>query len=139
VMRICPRKKNRELRAVRGLGHWSARGSPYRSWGITLVTHVIRARRVSMHARVSTYELAPDKIDQAISTFRDAMGELDAMQEAVVLVDRSTGRAMTITYWENEQAAIDSREAADRVRSGATESASGSITSVEEFEVARKE
>jgi hypothetical protein len=34
---------------------------------------------------------------------------------------------------------MDSREAADRVRSGATESASGSITSVEEFEVALKE
>ena len=61
------------------------------------------------------------------------------MQEAVVLVDRSTGRAMTVTYWENEQAAVDSREAADRVRSSSTESASGCITSVEEFEVAPKE
>jgi heme-degrading monooxygenase HmoA len=92
-----------------------------------------------MHARVSTYELPPENIDQAIGLFRDAMGELDAMQEGVFLVDRGTGRAMTITYWEDEQAAMDSREAADRVRSGATESASGSITSVEEFEVALKE
>jgi heme-degrading monooxygenase HmoA len=92
-----------------------------------------------MHARVSTYEFTSDKIDEAVSRFRDAMGELDAMQEGVVLVDRSTGRAMTITYWESEQAAVESREAANRVRTDAAEAASGSVTSVEEFEVALKE
>jgi heme-degrading monooxygenase HmoA len=92
-----------------------------------------------MHARVSTYEFTSDKIDEAVSRFRDAMGELDAMQEGVVLVDRSTGRAMTITYWESEQAAVESREAANRVRSDAAEAAAGSVASVEEFEVALKE
>jgi heme-degrading monooxygenase HmoA len=92
-----------------------------------------------IHARVSTYEFTSDKIDEAVSRFRDAMGELDAMQEGVVLVDRSTGRAMTITYWESEQAAVESREAANRVRSDAAEAAAGSVASVEEFEVALKE
>jgi heme-degrading monooxygenase HmoA len=92
-----------------------------------------------MQARVSSYEFAPDKIDEAVGRFRDAMGELDAMQEGVVLVDRSSGRAMTITYWQSEEAAAESREVANRVRSDATERASGSVTSVEEFEVALKE
>jgi hypothetical protein len=46
---------------------------------------------------------------------------------------------MTITFWESEQAAAESREAANRVRSAATERAGGSVTSMQEFEVALKE
>jgi heme-degrading monooxygenase HmoA len=92
-----------------------------------------------MHARVSTYQLDPNRIDEAVTQFRDAMGELEAMQEGVLLVDRSTGKGITITYWESEQAAAESRETATRVRSAAAESAGGSVTSVEEFEVAMKE
>ena len=93
-----------------------------------------------MHARVSTYQF-PDttNIDEAVSVFQQGIRELPGPQEAVLLVDRNTGKAMTITFWESEQAVIESREAADRVRSEATGRARGEITSVEEFEVALKE
>ena len=92
-----------------------------------------------MHARVSTYQFANDKIDEAVSAFEEAMNQIDAMQEGVVLVDRTSGKAMTITFWESEQAAIESREEANRVRSDAAGRGSGEITSVEEFEVALKQ
>jgi hypothetical protein len=92
-----------------------------------------------MHARVSTYQFDPTKVDEAVTHFRDAMGELDAMHEGVVLVDRSTGKGMTITYWESPEAAAESRDTANRLRSGAAERAGGSVTSVEEFEVAVKD
>lgn len=91
-----------------------------------------------MHARVSTYQFAPDAVDRAIEQFEQAMGELDEMKEGVVLVDRASGKGMTITYWESEEALTSSRQAADRVRGAAARAASGSIQSVEEYEVGLK-
>lgn len=88
-----------------------------------------------MHARVSTYQFAPDAIDKASEQFDSAMNELDDMKRAVLLVDRTTGKGMTITFWENEETLASSRQAADRVRSAATQAARGSIESVEEYEV----
>jgi hypothetical protein len=91
-----------------------------------------------VHARVSTYQFPPDRIDAALDEFEFALSDesLEAMRDSVILVDRSSGKAMTITYWETQEAAAASREAATRVRSRATESASGAIQSIEEFEVA---
>jgi hypothetical protein len=92
-----------------------------------------------MRARVSMYQFDPNRIDAAISRFESAMSDPDLTpEEAVILVDRSSGKGITITYWENEEAAVASREAANRLRAGATESAGGTIESVEEFEVALK-
>ena len=88
-----------------------------------------------MHARVSTYQFPPDAIDKASEQFDSAMSELDDMKRAVLLVDRTTGKGMTITFWESEETLASSRQAADRVRSAATQAASGSIESVEEYEV----
>ena len=88
-----------------------------------------------MHARVSTYQFAPDAIDKASEQFDSAMNELDDMKGAVLLVDRTTGKGMTITYWESQETLASSRQAADRVRSAAAQAASGSIESVEEYEV----
>jgi hypothetical protein len=93
-----------------------------------------------VHARVSTYQLQPDRIETAIGEFDSAMSDPALKpEEAVLLVDRSSGKAMTITFWKDEEAAVASREAADRLRSRAAESAAGSIESVEEFEVAMKQ
>lgn len=88
-----------------------------------------------MHARVSTYQFAPDTIDKAAEQFDSAMSELDEMKSAVLLVDRTSGKGMTITYWDDEGALVSSRQAADRVRNAAAQAASGSIVSVEEYEV----
>jgi hypothetical protein len=43
---------------------------------------------------------------------------------------------MTITYWESEQAMQGSAADADEVREGAASAASGSVESVEGYEVA---
>ncbi len=89
-----------------------------------------------MHARVSTYQFPPDAIDQASEQFEGALNELDeTLQRAVLLVDRTTGKAMTVTFWENKETLVSSRQDADRVRSAATQAGGGSIESVEEYEV----
>lgn len=88
-----------------------------------------------MHARVSTYQFAPDTIDKASEQFDSAMNELDELKGAVLLVDRTTGKGMTVTFWEDEETLASSRQTADRVRSAAAQAASGSVQSVEEYEV----
>ena len=90
-----------------------------------------------MNTRVSRYQFQPDRIENAMGDFESAISDSNLEPaEAVILVDRSSGKTMTITFWENEEAVAASREAANRLRSRATESAGGSIESVEEFEVA---
>jgi hypothetical protein len=94
-----------------------------------------------MHARVSTYTFRTEAIDDNIDRFRAALQAtgLEEMTEGVLLVDRATGKAITITFWEDEDALTRTRQAADAARGGAVGPAGGSIDSVEEYEVALKE
>jgi heme-degrading monooxygenase HmoA len=92
-----------------------------------------------MHARVSTYRFDPSGADELVSAFESGIGAIEdeeGMQGAYLLVDRTSGKAMTMTLWESEGALTASAAAADRIRSGATESARGTIESVESYEVA---
>ena len=91
-----------------------------------------------MHARVSTYRFPPDGVDGAVREFENAVPNVQQMEGnkgAVLLVDRMSGKGMTITYWESEQAMQGSAGAADEVREGAASAARGSIESVESYEV----
>ena len=91
-----------------------------------------------MYARVSTYRSTGERADEAVSAFQNALGSIRDMQgvrDAYLLVDRESGKAMTITLWESEEAVRASSEAADRVRGEAAESFGGSIESVEIYEV----
>ncbi len=91
-----------------------------------------------MHARVSTYQFDAADVDDAIRSFENAIGQVQSMeggQGGVFLFDRQSGKAISITYWESEDAVRASAEAADRVRGQATEAARGSIQSVETYEV----
>jgi heme-degrading monooxygenase HmoA len=92
-----------------------------------------------MHARVSTYELAPDKLDEGIRGFREAMDRiraLNGLQEAYVLIDRENGQAVTITLWDTADSMVSSRVAASRARSDAARAADGEVKSSCEYEIA---
>ena len=95
-----------------------------------------------MHARVSTYELAPEKLDDGIRGFREAtdrIRQLEGIQEVFVLVDRENGQAVTITLWEDAQTMTSSRVAASRARSDAARTADGEVKSSCEYEVVIRE
>ena len=95
-----------------------------------------------MHARVSTYELPLDKVEDGIRGFREATDrilELDGNQEVFVLVDRENGQAVTITLWNDAQAMAASRVAASRARSDAARAADGEVKSSCEYEVVIRE
>jgi heme-degrading monooxygenase HmoA len=92
-----------------------------------------------MHARVSTYEGDPDKLVQGFDSVRTAFGEMDGFSKAYFLVDRSGGRAISITLWDSEDALNASVERANQMRDKATDQADASTQSVDHYEVALTE
>lgn len=93
-----------------------------------------------MHARVSTFDIPKDKIDDDIALSRDqitrAVRELRGSRGVYYLVDRDRGRTMAVTLWEDAEAMRESEEAAARIREEGTAEEGGTIVSVERFEVA---
>jgi heme-degrading monooxygenase HmoA len=92
-----------------------------------------------MHARVSFYEgVAQQDVDAAVRAFENAVGsvqEMDGNKGATLLVDRASGKAITITYWDTEEQLRSSAEQADRIRKQAADAGGLSIRSVESYEV----
>lgn len=92
-----------------------------------------------MYARVSTYDGGVEDYDASLDAMRsDIAPRVRAMEGSVGLlsmIDRSTGRALSITLWESEEAMAASREAANQVRSQAAASMGSRIVDVTEFEV----
>jgi heme-degrading monooxygenase HmoA len=91
-----------------------------------------------MFARVSRYEVEPDRIDDAIEGFReasDALGQLDGALGGYLLVDPETGNSITITLWESRAALEGSDTKAASLRRNAMEASGGSVQSVEKYDV----
>ena len=79
--------------------------------------------------RVSTYQFSGEDLAANVDRFREALRSagLEDMKEGVLLIDRSTGKALTITCREDEAALARSRHAAESARRGATDAAGGAI------------
>ena len=92
-----------------------------------------------MHARITTIEGLPDKLDDATRHVREntlpQLRQMDGFQGFVALGDRQSGRLLGVTFWENEEALRATEEAASSVRSGAAEAAGGTVAGVEQYEV----
>jgi heme-degrading monooxygenase HmoA len=91
-------------------------------------------------ARVSTYQGDPGQIDAGLSYAREnilpRVQQVDGFEGVYYLVDRESGKALSITLWESEEAMRASEEAADRLRGESAEAASATVESVERYEVA---
>jgi heme-degrading monooxygenase HmoA len=92
-----------------------------------------------MQARVNTFEGPPEGLEASMADVREhilpACEAIPGFTGMVVLVDRTTGRSLAITFWESEAALRESEKAASKIR---TESADGHrerVVSVERFEV----
>ena len=92
-----------------------------------------------MFARVSTYQFPADQADQGVEAFNRAvepLRQMSGVKSAYFLLDRASGKALSITLWESEEALTASEQAADRLRSDAAGSAGGTVQGVERYEVA---
>ncbi|MEX0629144.1 MAG: hypothetical protein WEE67_01750 [Chloroflexota bacterium] len=68
-----------------------------------------------------------------------AAGQLAGFQGVLSLIDRATGKSITITLWQDEETMRASEEAANRLRTQSAEAAGESVVSVERYEVALSE
>jgi heme-degrading monooxygenase HmoA len=89
-----------------------------------------------MHARLTTYT-APD-IDKFVSGFQgagEALSQIPGQAGAFVLVDRESGKALTLSLWETQDALQSSREGPNESRDQAIADAAASVESIAEYEV----
>jgi len=93
-----------------------------------------------MHARVSSYQSPPEQVTDAAVDYSKAnilprVFEMDGNRGAIFLMDRETGKTMTITLWDSEEAMRASEEKANQFRGDAAQTTSGNVRNVERFEV----
>lgn len=72
-----------------------------------------------MFARTSTWAGIPealDKWDAGVATVRPFVSSLEGNAGAFFLIDRAGGRALTLTLWKTEAAALASDAFADQSR-----------------------
>jgi heme-degrading monooxygenase HmoA len=78
-----------------------------------------------MHARVSTIYGTTEQGDTGMRTFRDellpTLKQTEGCKGAALLTNRSTGKTVAITLWEDEQAMQASEEAANALRQQAAD------------------
>jgi len=96
-----------------------------------------------MHARVTTIEGSPDRMDDAARHVQEQtlpqLRQMDGFKGFVAFGDRQSGRLMGVAFWESEEALRASDEAVSSARSGAAEAADGIVAGVEHYEVLVKE
>ncbi len=78
-----------------------------------------------MHARLTTRQIEPGRIDEAIGIYRDtvvpAVSQQQGSKGGLVMTDRGTGKLMAISLWETEAdlRAYEPGSAADAFSKGA--------------------
>jgi heme-degrading monooxygenase HmoA len=97
-----------------------------------------------VHARVSRYQSPPEQVtDAAVDTMNATilprLFEMDGNRGAILLLDRETGKTMTITLWDSAEAMRASEEKATQLRRDTAQTTSASIGTIEQFEVASME
>jgi heme-degrading monooxygenase HmoA len=92
-----------------------------------------------MHARVTTLEVPPDRMDDATRHVQEQvlprLSQMEGFKGFIALGSRQSGKLQGVAFWESEQALRATDEAVVSVREGAAEATGGTVASVEEFEV----
>jgi heme-degrading monooxygenase HmoA len=92
-----------------------------------------------MHARVTTLEVPPDRMDDATRHVQEQtlpqLRQMDGFKGFVTLADRQSGKVLGVAFWESEEALRATEVEVSGVRSEAAEAAGGAVTGVEQYEV----
>jgi heme-degrading monooxygenase HmoA len=93
-----------------------------------------------MHARVGRITFSPDKADDVTSHVRDNVvpryEDADGYKGFTLLLDRTAGQGVGISFWESEEAMRATDELGNEARRGAAEAGAGSDQGRDHFEVA---
>jgi heme-degrading monooxygenase HmoA len=92
-----------------------------------------------MHARVTTLEGPPDRLDEGTRHVQEQilpqLRQQDGFKGFIALGDRQNGKILGVVLWEDEEALRASEEAASRLRGGAAEATGAEVAGVEQYEV----
>jgi heme-degrading monooxygenase HmoA len=88
-----------------------------------------------MFARVSTYHGDADQILEAFTGVTEPLEAIEGFSHAYFMVNRDSGKAMSITVWTSEDALNASVAKADELRKQGAEAGGADIESVEHYEV----
>ncbi len=92
-----------------------------------------------MHARVTTLEGPPDKLDDATRHVQEQLipqlQQIDGYKGFIALGDRQSGKLLGVVLWESEEAMRASEEAANRLRGESAQTAGAQVAGVERYEV----
>jgi len=94
-----------------------------------------------MFARVSTVQGKPQQVEDGIRQYREqvipAVKKMAGFKGAHFLVDRKSGKELSITLWDTEKDLQESSKAADKLRAQAAQAVAASRPPVVEiYEVA---
>jgi heme-degrading monooxygenase HmoA len=93
-----------------------------------------------MHARIGRISFSQDKADDVASHVRENVVPkyegTDGFKGFTLLLDRSGGEGIGISFWESEDAMRATEELADQARQGAADAGSGADKGPQHFEVA---
>lgn len=95
-----------------------------------------------MHARVSTFQgpTDPQQVEEGLRHARETIlpqaRQMDGFKGVIGLLDRQSGKSLTVTLWESEQAMRTSEEEANRLRQESASATSETVEGVERYEVA---
>jgi len=92
-----------------------------------------------MFARLARYTIEPERLGDAIASFREAgtgLRELPGFENGYILVDEEDGALLTLTLWSTRTTLESSEARASALRRRATRAAEGSVQSVHCYEVA---
>jgi len=92
-----------------------------------------------MHARMGTFQVPPDAVGEMTRLQREvivpAAREATGFKGILSLVDWDSGKIISLTMWDSEDAMRASEERAGKFRAEATSNTKGEVVKVERFEV----
>ena len=92
-----------------------------------------------MHARVTTLEVSPERMDDAARHVQEQvlprLSEMEGFRGFVALSSSPGGKLQGVAFWESEEALRATDQAVAPIREGAAEAVGGTVVGVEEFEV----
>ena len=94
-----------------------------------------------MFVRIARYEVAPQRLDEAVESFKEAserLANLDGLENGYILADAESGNLITMVFWNNRQALETSRTRGSALRQQAVKSVDGAVVYVGEYEVAHE-
>ena len=90
-------------------------------------------------ARVSRYKSSVTemaRVEEVAKGLIPRVREIEGCVGALFLVDRLSGRSMSISFWDSEQSMVKSEEEANRIRREISEKADEQVLFIERYEVA---